>query len=263
MKPLSSIPAAETAALRGVVFDLDGTVLDEGGRLALETYRALHRLADAGLELVACTGRPATWAEVATRQWPITLGIGENGAVAFVRAGVGLDRLDRLDPEAREARRRRLGVIVDELRRRHPGLVLADDNLGRLTDVTIDVGERHQVPPETVAAVRRDAAALGARTFVSSIHLHITLEGDDKASGTVRALRQHVGVDVTSALRQYAFVGDSGNDAACFQAFGLTLAVANVRPYLARFSRGPRFVSGAEKGAGFVEIVEALLRSRA
>jgi len=262
MKPLSSIPAREVASLRGVVFDLDGTVLDEGGRLALSTYQALHRLAEAGLELVACTGRPATWAEVATRQWPLTLGIGENGAVAFVRSGEGLDRLDRLGPEAREARRSRLKAIVDELRRKHPELVLADDNLGRLTDVTIDVGERYRVPPETVAAVRRDALALGARTFVSSIHLHITLEGDDKASGTVRALRQQLGVDVTAARRQFAFVGDSGNDAACFQAFGLTFAVANVRPYVATFSRGPRFVSEATMGAGFVEIADAILRSR-
>ncbi len=262
MKPLSSIPPHEVASLRGVVFDLDGTVLDEGGRLALPTYQALHRMADAGLELVACTGRPATWAEVAARQWPITLGLGENGAVAYVRAGEGLDRLDRLDPEARTARRARLEAIVAQLRARHPTLVLADDNLGRLTDVTIDIGERHHVPAETVAAVRRDAATLGARTFLSSIHLHVTLEGDDKASGTVRALRRHLGVDVTTALRQYAFVGDSGNDAACFQAFRLTAAVANVRPYLSTFSRGPRFVSQASMGAGFVEIADALLGAR-
>jgi len=263
MKPLSSLSSREAASLRGLVFDLDGTVLDDGGRLSEGTYQALHRLAAAGMELIACTGRPAGWAEVIARQWPVTLGIGENGAVAFVRRGRGLDRLDRLDADARAVRRSRLLAIVSELRRRHPSLTLADDNLGRLTDITIDVGERHRVPPETVRVVRADAVALGARTFVSSIHLHVTLDGDDKASGTVRALHQHLGVDATAALGQYAFVGDSGNDAACFQAFRLTFGVANVRPYLHTFSRGPRFVSKTSQGAGFIEIADRLLEVRA
>src|SRR5262249_59883715 len=73
----------EARRLTGVVFDLDDTLLDHG-ELAEAAYRALFRLREAGLRLVACTGRPAGWGEVLARQWPIDAVVVENGAVAFV-----------------------------------------------------------------------------------------------------------------------------------------------------------------------------------
>ncbi|MEM1030589.1 MAG: HAD-IIB family hydrolase [Myxococcota bacterium] len=283
MKSLSALSRSETAALRGLVFDLDGTVLDDGGALAFRTYHALHRLAEAGLELVVCTGRSAAWVDALTRQWPLTAGVAENGSIAFVpelerhpieEAPSGearaeetapprrFRRLDRLDPEARAARARALDDLVASLSERHPELALTDDNHGRISDRTFDIGERRQVASEVVARVRRDAAAMGARTAVSSLHLHVTLDADDKASGAVRTLHVLNGVDETEACATYAYVGDSPNDAPGFLAFRLSFGVANVRRHASDLSCPPRFVSHGAAGRGFFEIAEALLAHR-
>lgn len=260
MRPIGALEAEEARRLEGLVFDLDGTVLDEGA-LARTTYDVIHRLAEAGLSLVICTGRPAAWAEALARQWPVQLAVAENGAVAYRPLRGAALRIDRHGAEARGRARARLLTVVERLRAAYPEVPLADDNLGRLSDVTFDVGERAVVPPDVVAAMRRDAARAGARTFVSSIHLHVTLDGDDKASGTVHALRA-LGRDPGRVLARHGFVGDSANDAACFAAFRHTFAVANVRPYLRALSRTPGYVSPSPGGAGFAEIAERILELR-
>lgn len=256
MKPLSSLGRAEARALSGVVFDLDDTLLDHGS-LGEAAYRALFRLREAGLELFACTGRPAGWAEVVARQWPVDAAIAENGAIAFVREGARIRRVDACSPDVREARRRRLVEIASELVARHPELGLADDNGARISDVTFDIGEYREVPSVVVAEARAFAEAKGARTFVSSVHMHATFDAWDKASGTIALLCSR-GVDASSARGRYAYVGDSENDGAAFAAFGHTFGVANVRPRVARLSVPPRFVAPSERGAGFAEIAAAL-----
>ncbi len=261
MKPLSALTAVDVASLRGVIFDLDGTLLTSG-TLTPAAYQALHALADDGLTLVVCTGRPAAWGEVVQRQWPVALTLTENGAVAFRSDGQVVTRLDRLRGEARDRRRLAVLELSKRLRQAVPEVALADDNLGRLSDVTFDIGERARMPADKVAALRLNAARLGARTFESSIHLHVTLDSDDKASGTVRVLSSELGVDVSAARHQFAFIGDSINDEACFNAFRLTFGVDNIRGHLGRMSVGPRFVSRGSAGDGFAEIAARLLALR-
>jgi hydroxymethylpyrimidine pyrophosphatase-like HAD family hydrolase len=60
-------------------------------------------------------------------------------------------------------------------------------------------------------------------------------------------------------VSQYAFIGDSGNDAACFGAFAVTFGVANVKGSLHRIAVPPRYVSTLPMGAGFAEVAKALL----
>ncbi len=262
MRPLSQLRSEDVSALAGVIFDLDGTLLTEG-RLTPRAFEALHALADAGLRLVVCTGRPAAWGEVVQRQWPVTLTVTENGAVAYRSEGPAVGRLDRLTPSERGRRRAALLTLVEAVRGEFPDLAFADDNLGRLSDITFDIGERARVAPAEVARVRAHVARLGGRTFVSSIHLHVTLDTDDKASGTVRTIARELGEDASATLRRYAFVGDSLNDEACFGAFRLTFGVANVRAHARHMSVVPRFVSEGSAGEGFAEIASRLLAPRA
>jgi HAD superfamily hydrolase (TIGR01484 family) len=261
MRRLSELHAADVVGLTGIVFDLDGTLLTDG-ELTPSAFEAMHALAATGLELVVCTGRPAAWGEVVQRQWPVALTVTENGAIAYRSDGQAVARLDRLAPDARGRRRAALLTVVEQLVADAPELVLADDNLGRLSDVTFDIGERERVPADAVAAVRARARRLGAHTFASSIHLHVTLDSDDKASGTVRALGDVLGVDATAARSRFAFIGDSGNDEACFGAFRLTFGVDNVRAHLRSMSMGPRFVSHGRSGEGFAEIAARLIALR-
>lgn len=266
MRQVGELSPAEARSLSGLIFDLDDTLLDHGA-LTEAAYSALFRMREAGLRLIACTGRPAGWAEVIARQWPIDAAIAENGAVAFVRAPSGeVDRaLVPKTPAAREERRQRrieLLRLAEELVARFPDAALADDNDLRLTDVTIDIGEHRRVNVEDARSMRSMALERGVRTLQSSVHLHLSREAADKASGSVRLIWELFGEDPTLALRRYAFAGDSGNDAACFAAFTSTFGVANVRSHLARLSVPPRFVASAPMGRGFAEIAAQIASHR-
>lgn len=275
MKPVAHLTPDAARALTGVIFDLDDTVLDHGA-LTEAAYSALFRLREAGLVLIACTGRPAGWGEVIQRQWPIDATVTENGAIALVREGeraagaprggpapsAGAGRvvtIDRLDRAARRARKAELVALAEDLVRRFPAAALADDNDQRVTDVTIDIGEHRQVPPEQVQQMRAELHERGVRTLVSSVHLHLTREPSDKATGVVRLLSTRFGEDPTRARYRYAFVGDSANDGAAFAAFALTFGVANVRAHLGRLSVPPSFVATHPMGRGFAEVAHQIV----
>jgi len=258
MQPIETLSQTEALGLRGLLFDLDDTVLDRGS-LTEPAYRALFRLKEAGLELFAVTGRPSGWGAVLARQWPIAGAISENGAIAHYRRGHGVTCLDPLTPAERALRRERLTSLVTEIGRQFPELEPADDVDARRSDFTFDIGERLRPPPERVAEAAAFARARGAKTVSSSVHLHVSFDASDKASGAVRLLRQLSGVDPTQALYRYGFIGDSANDAACFAAFRTSIAVRNLsgRPALL-----PRFVTLGERGAGFAEAAAILCERR-
>lgn len=246
----------------GLVVDLDDTVLDHG-RLTPEAYQALCDASARGLPVLVATGRPAGWGEVLARQWPVLGVVTENGAVAFQRVGMGVERFERAASQERQQRRRRLVCATAELLNHFNGLCTADDNETRRSDVTFDVGERVKLPSAQVNEMAALGRSWGFRVTVSSVHLHLSLDSDDKASGALWFLHRRLGVDPTRARARWAFIGDSGNDAPCFSAFALTFGVANVARYVPLLSRPPRYVASGERSAGFVQVVEALLAGRA
>jgi HAD superfamily hydrolase (TIGR01484 family) len=261
MQPLAALPEDEARRLRGLLFDLDDTVLTHGA-LTRAAYDALWRLRDAGLKLVVVTGRPCGWGEVLARQWPVDGCVTENGAISIVRDGRGVARRDPCDEAERRARRMRLAQLVDRVREVVPEARLTDDVDLRRSDVTWDVGERVRLPEERVRAVRREITAAGARCSQSSVHLHATFDLDDKASGALRFCARELGEDPGAAVWRYAFAGDSGNDAPCFAAFRTTFGVANVRASVPWLSAPPRYVAGSAMGDGFAEIASEILRKR-
>lgn len=261
MRPLSSLPAARAVGLRGLLFDLDDTLLSHGV-LTLAAYDALWALADYGLRLVAVTGRPSGWGELLVRQWPIAGAVTENGAVHVVRDGAIVARHEGCTPAERAARRARLAEIVERVRRVVPEAELADDVAQRTSDVTWDIGERARLPEARVDAIAAVIVAAGARTTRSSVHIHATFDADDKASGAVAFLGRAFGEDRGAARLRYAFIGDSGNDSACFAAFDTTFGVANVAGLLERIVIPPKFVAKGAMGEGFAEVAARLLALR-
>ena len=262
MKPLSSLGPDEAGRLRGLLFDLDDTLLSHGV-LTRAAYGALWTLRDAGLALVAVTGRPGGWGEVIVRQWPIDGCVTENGAVHLVREGRGVARLDSCDEVTRRERSSRLAQLVDRVRALVPEARLSDDAHARISDVTWDVGELVTLPPDRVRLIVREIDLAGARSTQSSVHLHATFDVDDKASGATRFCAHQLGEPPDGAIVRFAFAGDSGNDAACFAAFRTTFGVAHVRASVGRLSVTPRYIATREMGEGFAEIADALLAARA
>ncbi len=262
MKPLASLTTEEARALRGVLFDLDDTVLTHGS-LTLAAYEALWHLHDAGLKLLAVTGRPSGWGVVIARQWPVAGCVTENGAVYFVRERGGVRLVDPCGDEERRARRIRLAGIVERVREVVPEARLTDDVDARRSDVTWDVGERMKLPEDRIRSIVRVIEEAGARWSVSSVHLHATYDTDDKASGALRFCARELGQDPGAAVTTFAFAGDSGNDAACFAAFRTTFGVANVVSALGRLTVAPRYVATRPMGEGFAEIARHVLALRA
>lgn len=262
-RPLDELTQGEACDLKGLVFDLDDTVLDHG-ELSEAAYSALFRLRESGLRLIACTGRPAGWAEVLLRQWPIDAAVAENGAVALTkeRKTEKAAQIATLFPtnvsEVRDNRRELLD-LAQSFVKRFPEAALADDNAARWTDVTIDIGEHRKVGAETISLLRAEAAARGYLTFVSSVHLHLVSLAGDKASGTLRLLERMFGESSGVARVANAFVGDSGNDAAAFSAFRLTFGVANVINHLLQLPDPPKFMTKNPRGLGFAELTERLV----
>jgi HAD superfamily hydrolase (TIGR01484 family) len=267
VKPLDALEPAEARLLRGVIFDLDDTILDHGA-LGEAAYGALFRLREAGLRLVGCTGRPAGWADVLVRQWPASAIVAENGSIAFVASSPDeghtrrITVVDALAPAERRARRASLVALADEIVARFPETALADDNDARRTDVTLDIGEHRSASAAVIREMRAFARSRGVSTLVSSVHMHLTLETDDKATGTLRLLVDRFGEDATSARRMYAFVGDSANDAAAFAAFPTSFGVANVQSHLRGLTVPPRYVAPFPMGAGFAAIAARITELR-
>jgi HAD superfamily hydrolase (TIGR01484 family) len=258
MIPVEALPSrVRFERPRALLFDLDDTLLDEG-TLTRTAYDALWSLAEAGLPLYAVTGRPAGWGEVIARQWPVRAVISENGAVRSERRGRVVESVVSGGRQAARARSMQREALVASMRAAIPALVLADDNGARLTDTTFDIGEHHVAAPEDVVAARALAASAGARTTVSSVHLHVSFEGDDKASGALAALAEREGLDPTAARSEVVYVGDSGNDASCFACFFASVGVANVRKSLRGFTVPPRFSTASPMGAGFAELAAVL-----
>src|SRR6185369_776316 len=126
MLSISALPPLLPNRLRGLLFDLDDTLLDHS-RLSEAAYSALFRLREAGFECYAVTGRPAGWAAVIVNQWPIQGAVAENGAIAFYADGGGLRTLDPILPAERLRRQMRLSALCVEIQNEFPELVPADD----------------------------------------------------------------------------------------------------------------------------------------
>jgi len=258
MRALTALDHREAGELAGLLFDLDDTLLDHG-KLTEQAYSALFRLREAGLELYIVTGRPAGWAEVLTRMFPVQGAVSENGAIFVVPRDGDVELLDPLPPAERAQRRARLAELVELLMRAMPDLVPAGDVGARRSDFTFDIGETRKLEAERVAEARALAERHGASTLVSSVHLHVGFDRADKASGAVALLGRLRGIDASVALSRYAFIGDSENDAACFAAFRTSIGVANLR---GRPTVAPRYLTSSARGAGFAEAARLLIERR-
>jgi HAD superfamily hydrolase (TIGR01484 family) len=263
MQPLAALSLEQAVRIQGLATDIDDTILDHGA-LHTPALAALWRAQEAGFPVLLATGRSIAFAEVLVRMWPCVGAVAENGALAAVRRDRH-GRVLRVDTQATEARQRlraKLDTIVAAVSAAFPTVRLSDDASGRVSDVTFDIGEADVVPRPVVAEMVKLAEHLGARTTTSSVHLHLTLDHADKASGILHFLAHERSVDPTFARGRWAFVGDSSNDAPAFAAFRQTFGVANVRASLDRLTVPPRYVTPSARGAGFVELLDRLLAAR-
>jgi len=264
MRPLTEFPVEDRREIRGVLFDIDDT-LTTHGRLTADAYAAMERLHRAGLVVVPITGRPAGWCDHIARMWPVAAVVGENGAFYFRydRAARKMHRRYVQDAAARDAQRERLQQIGASIVADVPGAAIAADQHYRETDLAIDYCE--DVPRMPAAAVDRIAAMMRARGLtakLSSIHVNGWFGTYDKLGMAKVLVREALAADLDATRPEYVFVGDSPNDAPMFAYFPHAVGVANIREFAGRLTHEPAYVTDAEAGAGFCEVVDCLLSSR-
>ncbi len=265
MKPLSQLPVEKARSIRLVLTDIDDTITTEG-MLTAKAYAALESLHRGGFLVVPVTGRPAGWCDHIARMWPVDAVVGENGAFYF--------RYDRdkkkmhqhfwADPEEFRRSRAKLREIEREVLASVPGSALASDQPYRLADLAVDFCEDVPALPESdidrIVAIFERA---GAQAKVSSIHVNGWFGDYNKLSMAKTLLADAFGLDWEQAKDAVIYAGDSPNDEPMFEAFLLSVGVANIRAFAHRLRNRPAYITQGHSGEGFAELAELLLAARA
>jgi HAD superfamily hydrolase (TIGR01484 family) len=257
MKPLHELH--DPCRLRGLLFDIDETLSTEG-RLTAEAYVAMERLKHAGKLLVPITGRAAGWCDHIARMWPVDAVVGENGAFYFCFRHGKLHKRYHDSSQVRALNRDRLTAIGARILGQVPGCALASDQPYRETDLAIDYCE--DVPPLPLEGAERIAALMraeGLTAKISSIHVNGWFGSYDKLAMTKQLFEKEFGCGAGMLQQDFAFAGDSPNDASMFSFFGSSVGVANVARFAGKMEALPVYVTRAAAGAGFAELVAHLL----
>lgn len=265
VQPLAALPAPRLARVAGVFTDIDDT-LTKDGAIDPPALAALHALHAAGVPVVAITGRPLGWSEPFVRPlpegWPLRAIVAENGAVALIRDGERVLTEYAQDAATRERNAQRLRAAAARVLREVPGSTLAQDSAGRVTDIAIDHSEFARLDEAAIAQVVAVMRAEGLNATVSSIHVNGWYGEHTKLSAAHWMLRRLFGRELAAEIDRWVYVGDSTNDQALFEAFPLSVGVANLRRFAAQLQAWPAYIAEAERGAGFAELARALLAAR-
>ena len=286
MRSLSSWPLEDRRRVRGVFTDIDDTLTTEGA-ITPEALTALVALQAAGLPVIAVTGRPVGWSEPFARDWPVQAIVAENGAVALVGeqevhnhglAGAGdapanghpsghsrgkkSKKLYLQDGATRVGNFARMQEVARRIVTEVPGATLARDSAGRETDIAIDHSEFSHLPASAIRQVVATMQAAGMQATVSSIHINGWFGEHDKLLGARWILRALTGRDLDDEIATWAYIGDSTNDQRMFERFPQSVGVANIARFVPQLAHLPRYVTEAERGAGFAEMAQTLLAAR-
>lgn len=260
--PMQDIKEFRNVHVDVLFTDIDDTLTDHG-QLGPHAYSALWKLHDAGVKVVPITGRPAGWCEMIARFWPVDGIVGENGGFFFRYDQRHMKRHFIFDEKIREENRHKLELIRRDVLREVSGAAVASDQFSRLMDLAIDFSE--DVAPLAEAEVDKIVAIFerhGAQAKVSSIHVNGWFGTYDKLSMCREFAKRELNIDVDRENARCAFSGDSPNDEPMFGFFQNAFAVANIRKFLPRLKAKPAYVTTGDGGHGFVEIADAIIRSR-
>ena len=278
LRPWSEAPRAQLAGIRGVFTDIDDTLTTDGA-ITPDALAALQTLQDAGIAVVAVTGRPVGWSEpfvFGPQPWPVDAIVAENGAVLLSSVRFRLENASMSSTggdsllsksylsswDERAANFERMQAILAEIERELPPARRATDSPGRETDIAIDHSEFCRLTPALVAQVVARMQGHGLVATVSSIHINAWFGRHNKLVGAHWAVRALYGRELGQELDSWVYVGDSTNDQLMFEGVPLSVGVANVARFVPNLTHLPRFVTLGERGVGFAQVAAAVLAAR-
>ncbi len=257
----AALAQADLSRVRVVFADVDGTLTTDG-RLTSIVLRAIEWLVAHRVDVVLVSGRPSSWGECWIRQLPVAGVIVENGALAYVPHGKGFKKVFAQRSAVREKNRSTLGRLVNAAMKRVKGSKLSTDSFGREVDLAIDYAEDALVGPGGADEIEGFLQARGVTAVRSSVHVNCWIGRFDKRSAVRDFLSSQWQVQLKPVDPRYVYVGDSFNDAPMFEAFSLSVGVANVLDVIDRLEAPPKFITRAREGRGFCELVDAIARAQ-
>jgi HAD superfamily hydrolase (TIGR01484 family) len=261
MQALIEWPLTARRRIHGVFTDIDDTLTTDGA-ITGDALQALARLQQAGLPVIAITGRPVGWSRPFAATWPVHSIVAENGAVALVGGRHGVET-HYLQPAAlRATNHARMQLIAQRILREVDGAMLAQDSPGRETDMAIDHSEFTRLPSEAITKVVSTMRSEGMNATVSSIHINGWFGEHSKWSAAQWMLRRLFGRDLNGEIERWVYVGDSTNDQLMFEHFPLSVGVANLRRFADQLKVWPAWITQGERGQGFAEVAAAVLAAR-
>lgn len=260
MRPLRDWHAGDIV---GVFTDIDDTLTTEGA-ITPNALQALADLKAAGLHVIAITGRPVGWSQPFAQSWPVDAIVAENGAVGLVHIeGLPLRKLYQQEPSTRATHFARMQHVLAEIERNIAGAKRSQDSAGRETDIAIDHSEFTHLSPAAMEAVVQAMQAAGMTATVSSIHINGWYGEHDKLVGARWIVRELLGRNLDAEIERWVYVGDSTNDQVMFKHFDHSVGVANIRHFATQMQHPPRYITQGERGDGFAELAQHLLKGMA
>ena len=259
MKPLSSWPQNSRHKIVGVFTDIDDTLTTDGA-ITPDALQALHNLKAKGLMVIPITGRPVGWSIPFASTWPVNAMVAENGAVALLHDATQnqVRKIYQQDLSTRTHNFQEMQRIAQRVLNEIPGTVMAQDSLGRETDIAFDHSEFHHLSQEQIQQVLKLLQKEGMTATVSSIHINAWFGDHNKWHGAQWILKQLTGRDLKQELDQWVYVGDSTNDQVMFEHFAHSVGVANIKRFEKELKHLPKYITQQERGAGFAEVVRLL-----
>ena len=264
MRLINHIPSEVCQNLRGVFFDIDDTVTTDG-RLEGAAYIAIEMLQQAGLVTIPITGRPAGWCDMIARFWPVDGVVGENGAFYFAydRKAAKMRRCYVRSEAQRLEDQTKLSILKKEILQKVSGSAISADQTYREADLAVDFCEDvAPLPNEAVMKIKKIFEDAGAVAKISSIHVNGWFGDYDKLSTCQWFVNSQLGFQLSEQREKFIYIGDSPNDEPMFQYFPNAVGVANVQNFKDQLRPPPTWVTRQESGAGFVELVDHLLKNR-
>jgi HAD superfamily hydrolase (TIGR01484 family) len=257
MLDISLWPVDERRRVKGVFTDIDDT-LTTNGVISEQALSALHKLQQAGISVIAITGRPVGWSVPFAREWPVDAIVAENGAVALVE-----ERKYYLqDAPTRASNQLKMSKVLATILQTVPNARVSQDSSGRETDIAIDHSEYAFLDAQDIAKVVHIMQENGMTATVSSIHINGWYGEHNKLEGARWIAHTLLGRDLDTETNAWAYVGDSTNDQAMFAHFINSIGVANIKVFEKELQHFPRYITPSERGEGFAEVVDALLLAR-
>ena len=258
MKLLTTSNTSDFKNVRYVLTDMDET-LTYLGRLSAQTYDALERLQNANIVILVVTAAPAGWCDQMARMWPIDGVIAENGGIFIKRDNTGNVVLSFWHGDEEKLHIfQRLLSIANKIEKNVPKALLATDQPFRLSSIAFSKPESVEDRKAIVEALQSE----GLNTTVNNIWIVGWFGNYDKLTMTRRVFHDVYDLDIDSMGDQIVYSGDSINDAPMFKFFRRSVGVSTVQRYLSDIPNPPTWITKGPGGVGFVEIAEAVLKSK-